>query len=135
MLVSTKGRYALRVMIVLAENGENYTPLKDIAESEGISEKYMESILVRLTKVGILVGLRGKGGGYRLSRPANEITVGSVLKVVEGGLSPVACLTSPIHKCDKTNGCKTRPMWEKLDGIIDGFMESVTLADLVNGTV
>ena len=135
MLVSTKGRYALRVMIVLAENSESYAPLKEIAESEGISEKYMESILVMLTKVGILEGLRGKGGGYRLARPADEITVGSVLKVGEGGLSPVSCLTAPNHKCDKTEGCKTRPMWEKLDGVIDEFLESITLADLANGTV
>jgi len=75
MLVSTKGRYALRVMIVLAENSESYAPLKEIAESEGISEKYMESILVMLTKVGILEGLRGKGGGYRLARPADKIAL------------------------------------------------------------
>ena len=134
MLISTKGRYALRVMIVLAEKGAVYTPLKEIAEMEGISEKYMESILVLLTKVGILEGLRGKGGGYRLARPAGEISVGSVLKVVEGSLSPVACLVDSVHKCDREDECKTLPMWEKLNGIIDGFLEGVSLGDLIKGT-
>ena len=135
MLVSTKGRYALRVMIVLAENGEKYTPLKDIAALEDISEKYLESILVLLTKIGILEGLRGKGGGYRLAVPPEEVTVGSVLKVVEGGLAPVACLANPIHQCENVEACKTLPMWTKLDKMIDGFFEGITLADLVNGTV
>lgn len=135
MLISTKGRYALRVMIVLAENGEKYSPLKDIAASEDISEKYLESILVLLTKAGILEGLRGKGGGYRLALSAESISVGSVLKVVEGGLSPVACLAPSVHKCEKNSQCKTRPMWEKLDTLIDGFFEDIKLADLVNGTL
>ena len=136
MLVSTKGRYALRVMIALAESGpEHFAPLKEIAAEEGISEKYLESILVLLTKVGILEGLRGKGGGYKIAVPPEELTVGSILKVVEGGLAPVSCLEENFRKCDKMGSCKTRPMWEKLNGIIDGFFESITLDELVKGNL
>ena len=133
MLVSTKGRYALRVLIVLAERGKHFTPLKDIAALEEISEKYLESILVLLTKVGILEGLRGKGGGYRLSAPPTEITVGKILKVVEGSLAPVAWLANPIRGCGNEDDCKTRPMWIKLDKMIETFFEGITLQDLVNG--
>ncbi len=136
MLVSTKGRYALRVMIALAESGpEHFAPLKEIATEEGISEKYLESILVLLTKVGILEGLRGKGGGYKLAIPPEELTVGSILKVVEGGLAPVSCLEENFRKCDNIEACKTRPMWEKLNGVIDSFFENITLSDLVEGNL
>ncbi len=136
MLVSTKGRYALRVMIALAESGpEHFAPLKEIAAEEGISEKYLESILVLLTKVGILDGLRGKGGGYRLAVSPEELTVGRILKIVEGGLAPVSCLEENFRKCGNLENCRTRPMWEKLNGMIDEFFENITLSDLVNGNL
>ncbi len=133
MLVSTKGRYALRVMIDLAENQKDgFIPLRDIAKRQGISEKYLEAILPALIKNSYLVGLRGKGGGYRLSRNPESYTVGSVLKVVESGIVPVACLESGKNHCARAAECKTLPMWEKLHTMIDGYFEGITLADLCN---
>lgn len=131
MLVSTKGRYALRVMIELAERrGEGYVPLSVIAESQGISEKYLESIIVILSKAGFVDGLRGKGGGYKLARDAADYTVGSILRTVEGPLVPVNCLKSDINSCERSEYCKTLPMWTELDGIINDYLDSVKLSDL-----
>ena len=131
MLVSTKGRYALRVMIELAERrGEGYVPLSVIAESQGISEKYLESIIVILSKAGFVDGLRGKGGGYKLARAAADYTVGSILRTVEGPLVPVNCLKSDINSCERVEYCKTLPMWTELDGIINDYLDSVKLSDL-----
>lgn len=136
MLISTKGRYALRVMIALAESGpDHFAPLKEIAAEEGISEKYLESILVNLTKVGILDGLRGKGGGYKLAVSPEELTIGSILKVAEGNLAPVACMEDNYRKCGNMKDCKTRPMWKKLDSMIDDFFANITLDDLVKGNI
>lgn len=131
MLVSTKGRYALRVMIELAERrGEGYVPLSVIAESQGISEKYLESIIVILSKAGFVDGLRGKGGGYKLARDAADYTVGSILRTVEGPLVPVNCLKSDTNSCERSEYCKTLPMWTELDGIINDYLDSVKLSDL-----
>ncbi len=131
MLVSTKGRYALRVMIELAERkDEGYVPLSVIAESQGISEKYLESIIVILSKANFVDGLRGKGGGYRLARDAANYTVGSILRTVEGPLVPVNCLKSDENSCERAEYCKTLPMWTELDGIINNYLDSVTLYDL-----
>ncbi|MDR0952189.1 MAG: Rrf2 family transcriptional regulator [Oscillospiraceae bacterium] len=135
MKISTRGRYALRVMIDLAEhNSGEYIPLRDVAEREEISEKYLESILPALTKAGFLDGLRGKGGGYRLARPAESYTVGSVLKLVEGSFAPVACLDCTPNKCPRVGQCRTLPMWEKLYENLNRFFEGITIADLCRDT-
>lgn len=136
MMVSTKGRYALRIMIDLAEhNRENYLPLKDIAKRQSISEKYLESIIKILVQAGFVKGLRGKGGGYRLVRDPNTYTVGSILKLTEGSLAPVACLECRPNNCERFKTCKTLPMWQKLDRIIDDYFEGITLADLLGNTL
>lgn len=130
-MVSTKGRYALRVMTDLAEhNTGEYIPLKEIAERQGISEKYLESIIAVLSKADYLSGLRGKGGGYMLTRPPEQYTVGSILKLTEGSLAPVACLEHIPNCCERSSECKTLPMWEKLEKLIDDYLEGITLADL-----
>ena len=132
MIVSTKGRYALRVMVRLALDGaDGYIPLKEIAEAEGISQKYLESIMTTLSKAGFVDAVHGKGGGYRLNRPAAEYTVGSILKLTEGSLAAVSCTTQGPSACSRSTCCQTKPMWEKLDRMIDGFFEGITLADLL----
>lgn len=130
-MISTKGRYALRVMIDLAEhNTGQYIPLKEIATRQEISEKYLESIISLLVKANFVKGLRGKGGGYQLTRPPHQYTVGSVLKLTEGSLAPVSCLQKKPNICDRTAECRTLHMWEKLDTLIDSFFEGITIADL-----
>ena len=132
MMVSTKGRYALRVMIDLAEhNTRDYIPLADIAKRQEISEKYLESIVGVLSKKGLVESLRGKGGGYRLNRSPEEYTVASILKVTEGSLAPVACLENEVNTCPRAAECRTIDMWTKLYKLIDDFFEGVTLADLI----
>ena len=132
MIVSTKGRYALRVMVCLAgrEDGE-YVPLKEIAENEGISQKYLESIMTTLSKGDLVDAIHGKGGGYRLNRSPREYTVGSILKLTEGSLAAVSCTTQGPSACSRSTCCQTKPMWEKLDSMIDDFFEGITLADLL----
>ena len=131
MMVSTRGRYALRVMIDIAEHTTGkYITLKEIANRQEISEKYLESILPALTKAGFIDGLRGKGGGYKLSRLPECFTVGSVLKLVEGGFAPVACLESNPVKCGRAGECRTLPMWKKFQEMTDEFFEGITIADL-----
>lgn len=134
MMVSTKGRYALRVMVDLAENQrENgYLPLKEIAERQGISEKYLENILKTLVKHKLLTGLRGKGGGYRLTRPPEDYTVGDILRLTEGTLAPVACLWEDAESCPRRAECRTIPMWEKLNELVGDYLDSVTLASLMD---
>ncbi|MCL2579356.1 MAG: Rrf2 family transcriptional regulator [Oscillospiraceae bacterium] len=131
MLISTKGRYALRVLVDIAENNkEGYTPLKEIANRQGLSEKYLENIIPVLIRNDFLVGLRGKGGGYKLTRPPETYTVGSVLKLVEGGLSAVSCLEVDAQSCERAASCRTMPMWQKLQDKLDDFFEGITIADL-----
>ena len=126
MIVSTKGRYALRVMVCFAQRGGNeYIPLKEIAESEGISQKYLESIMTTLSKAGFVDAVHGKGGGYRLNR----------LKLTEGSLSAVSCTSMGASACSRTECCQAKPMWDKLDRMIDGFFEGITLADLLHDSV
>ena len=131
MIVSTKGRYALRVMVGLAlrSDGE-YVPLKEIAEEEGISQKYLESIMTTLSKAGMVDAVHGKGGGYRLNRTAGEYTVGSILKLTEGSLAPVSCTSQGAAACSRSSCCHALPMWEKLEKMIDEFFEGITLEDL-----
>lgn len=131
MMVSTRGRYALRAMIDIAErNTGEYIPLKEIAARQGVSEKYLESILPVLTKAGILDGVRGKGGGYKLARAPESCTVGRILKLVEGDIAPVACLECAPNTCRRANECRTLPMWQKLQATVDAFFEGITIADL-----
>lgn len=131
MIVSTKGRYALRVMVGLAlrDSGE-YVPLKEIAEQEEISQKYLESIMGTLSKAGFVDAVHGKGGGYRLNRPAREYTVGSILKLTEGSLAPVSCTSQGAAACSRSTCCHALPMWEKLEKMIDEFFEGISLQDL-----
>ena len=132
MIVSTKGRYALRVMVSFAQRGgEEYIPLKEIAEKEGISQKYLESIMSTLSKAGFLDAVHGKGGGYRLNRSPEEYTVGSILKLTEGSLSAVSCTSQGAAACSRSECCNALPMWEKLDKMIDEFFEGITIADLL----
>lgn len=132
MIVSTKGRYALRVMVCLAQRGEEeHIPLKEIAETEEISQKYLESIMGTLSKAGFLDAVHGKGGGYRLNRKPEEYTIGSILKLTEGGLTAVSCTTQGASACSRSVCCQAKPMWDKLDQMIDDFFEGITLADLL----
>ena len=129
MIVSTKGRYALRVMVGLAlKDREEYVPLKQIAEEEDISQKYLESIMTILSKANFVDAVHGKGGGYRLNRPAADYTIGSILKLTEGNLAPVTCTS---QGCSRPTCCKAMPMWERLEKMIDDFFEGITLADLL----
>ena len=132
MMISTKGRYALRVMVDLAEHQtEDYIPLKEIARRQEISEKYLESILKALVREKFLSGMRGKGGGYRLTRPPEQYRVGDILRLTEGDLAPVACLGQHPEPCSRITVCRTLPMWKKLNTMINEFFDGITLADLM----
>lgn len=132
MIVSTKGRYALRVMVCLAQkNPEEYIPLKEIAEAEHISQKYLESIMTTLSKADFVDAVHGKGGGYRLNRVPSAYTIGSILKLTEGSLAVASCSTTGPAACARTTCCEAKPMWDKLDAMIDDFFEGITLADLL----
>ncbi len=132
MIISTKGRYALRVMIDLAEHqADGYIPLKEIAARQEISEKYLETILKALVRERFLIGLRGKGGGYRLSRPPEQYTVGSIIRLTEGELAPVSCLESRAAPCPRASVCRTLPMWKEFDKVVNNFFDSYTIADLM----
>ena len=132
MIVSTKGRYALRVMLCFAQRGgDEYIPLKEIAEAEGISQKYLESIMTILSKANFLDAVHGKGGGYRLNRKPEDYTVGSILKLTEGGLTAVSCTSQGAAACSRAECCNALPMWEKLDKMINDFFEGITIADLL----
>lgn len=131
MLISTKGRYALRVMIDLAEHQtEGYIPLKEVARRQELSEKYLESIIKLLVKAGILSGLRGKGGGYKLNQSPEAYTVGSILRLTEDSLAPVACLEPGATACAKAAECRTLSMWQGLDKVINEYLNQITIADL-----
>ena len=132
MLISTKCRYALRVMIDLAEHqSEDFIPLKVIAERQEISEKYLESIIKLLVKAKLLNGLRGKGGGYQLTRAPEQYTVGSILRLTEESLAPVACLEDGAASCPRMASCRTLPLWQGLNKVINDYLDNLTLADLV----
>lgn len=131
MLVSTKGRYALRVMLELAQRpAGSYTPLPVIAEKQSVSEKYLESIVVLLSRAGLVDGVRGKGGGYRLTRSPDQYTVGEILMLTEGSLAPVSCLTPGAASCSRMASCRTYEMWKGLNDLISNYFGNITLADL-----
>ncbi len=136
MMISTKGRYALRVMIDLAEQPpDRYTPLDEIATRQGISKKYLEIILKTLVSQKLLVGLRGKGGGYRLTREPNDYQVLEILELTEGPLAAVTCLLPDAELCERRERCKTLPMWQRFDRMVHDFFEGITLRDLVEDTM
>ena len=132
MLISTKGRYALRVMIDLAEHrSEEFISLREIAVRQEISEKYLESIIRMLVKAKVVDSLRGKGGGYRLKKAPEEYTAHSILRLTEESLAPVACLEEHADACPRATRCKTLPLWQGLDRAIRDYLKSVTIADLM----
>lgn len=131
MMISTKGRYALRVMIELAvREGEGYVALKEIAGRQEISEKYLEAIMKKLVQENLVAGVRGKGGGYQLAKPAAECTVGEILRATENTLSPVSCQGLGEEGCPRGEKCPTLPMWRELNGIISDYFDRTTLAHL-----
>ena len=132
MMISTRGRYALRVLVDLAEqNSDRYVTLREIADRQEISEKYLESIVKDLVKAGILDGLRGKGGGYRLARSAEELNVFDILQLMEGTLAPVACLEDGSRPCTRAGNCRTLPLWKGLDGVVREYLSGFTIRDLI----
>lgn len=132
MLISTKGRYALRVMIDLAEHQtDDFISLNGIAQRQEISEKYLESIIRILVKAKVLESLRGKGGGYRLKKAPEQYTVGSILHLTEESLAPVACLEENADACPRMGKCRTLPLWKGLDQVIRDYLDNVTVADLM----
>ncbi len=133
-MISTKGRYALRVMVALAENRtDGYVSLKKIAEEEVIPHKYLESIMTALAKAALVEGSRGKSGGYRLSRPPERYTVLEILQTTETSLSSVSCTENGGNGCRRADGCPTLPMWRELDKTVKEFFSAYSLADLVKG--
>ncbi|WP_124100855.1 RrF2 family transcriptional regulator [Ruminococcus sp. Marseille-P6503] len=132
MKISTKGRYALRLMLDLAMHDDgSYIPIKDIAKRQSISDKYLEQIISVLGRAGYVKSVRGAGGGYKLAHPVKSYTVGMVLRLTEGSLAPVACLDDNVNTCERRNECATLMVWEKLYEAINGVVDSITLEDLV----
>lgn len=133
-MISTRGRYALRVLVDLAQHHSGaYIPMKEVARRQGISLNYLERILPILMREKLIDGLAGKGGGYRLNRPASEYVVGHILRLTEGDLAPVACLGCQATPCTRSSACPTRPMWEAYHALTNRFFDSITVADLVEG--
>lgn len=132
MLISTKGRYALRVMVDLAEHqGEGFIPLKTIAQRQEISEKYLEAIIKLLVKAKLLNGLRGKGGGYQMTKAPEQYTVGEILRLTEESLAPVSCVEAGASACPRAVECRTLAMWQGLDRVISEYLDGITVADLM----
>ena len=130
-MISTKGRYGLRVMIDLAEqNDDKYIPLKDIAARQDISKKYLEIIVKELVNGKLLVGVSGKGGGYKLCRDPKDIPVGGIIELMEGSLSPVACLMTPDNECPRKDKCETLPLWTEYEKLVHDFFYSKSLEDI-----
>jgi Rrf2 family protein len=133
MKISTKGRYALRMMLDLAEHqNDGYIALKDIAERQEISKKYLEQIIPMLNKSDILQANRGFQGGYRLAKSPDKYTVGAVLRITEGGLSPVACLDNDPVGCSRSSECAMLPVWKGLNRVICEYLDSITLQDILD---
>lgn len=133
MKISTKGRYALRIMVDLAEhNSGAYIRLKDISERQGITLKYMEQIMPMLTKAGYVKSYRGNNGGYALAKSAEDYIVGDILRTTEGSLVPIPCLADAQNQCERREQCTTLSFWNGLNKVINDYIDSYTLADLVN---
>ena len=136
MMISTKGRYALRFLADVAEHqGSGFVPLRDVAARQEISEKYLEIVVKELVKGGLLDTLRGKGGGYRLNRPPEEYSVRAIIERMEGPLAPVACLEPGQDICPRSRNCRTLPLWQGLDKVISDYLTQFTLADLIRESI
>lgn len=133
MKISTKGRYALRMLLDLAEHSDNgFIALKDIAERQGISKKYLEQIVPVLNKSDILLTNRGFQGGYKLAQAPEKYTIGKILRLTEGSLVPVACLEQTPNRCERCNECATLPIWQGLSRVINDYLDNITLQDLLD---
>ncbi|MBR0277016.1 MAG: Rrf2 family transcriptional regulator [Clostridia bacterium] len=133
MKISTKGRYALRMLADLAENsGDGFSSLKDIAKRQEISKKYLEQIVGALNHGGILITGRGYQGGYKLAKAPSEYTVGSILRLTEGSLAPVTCLENSVNTCNRKDFCVTLPIWEGLYEVINNYLDNITLQDIID---
>lgn len=132
MMISTKGRYALRFLVDVAEHqGDGFVPLRDVAARQEISEKYLEIVVKELVKGGLLIAARGKGGGYRLNRPPEEYHVKDIVELMEGPLAPVACLGPGQDVCPRSKECRTLPLWQGLDRVISDYLAQYTLSNLI----
>ena len=136
MKISTKGRYALRMLLDLAQNqGDGFVALKDVAERQNVSKKYLEQIVPMLNKAGILAASRGFQGGYRLAQAPDRCTVGAVLRVTEGSIAPVACLDRDPALCSRSEDCITLPVWQGLRRVIDEYLAGITLHHILDGSL
>lgn len=132
MMISTRGRYALRVLLDLAENRtEGYVAMKKVAERQDLSLKYIEKIMPVLSKNNYVEGVHGKGGGYRLTREPKDYRVGDILRLAEGDLAPVACLGCNAKPCERAGECRTLPMWTEFHDMVNNYFDGITLADLM----
>ncbi|MBQ6780485.1 MAG: Rrf2 family transcriptional regulator [Treponema sp.] len=135
MKISTRGRYALRFMIDLAQhNNGTYVALKDVSARQNISIKYLEQITSLLSKFGLLISVRGPQGGYKLAKRADEYSVAEILRITEGSLAPVSCLETPVNTCSRKEFCQTLKLWEGLNKVINDYLTSVSLEDLIHGS-
>ena len=134
-MISTKGRYSIRILLDLAEHGSSggYTPMKEVAVRQEISLKYIERILPPLKNAGLIASTHGIGGGYRLTRPPQECTVGEILHLTEESLAPVSCLQCDAAPCERAAHCKTLPVWRKMEAITNAYIDSLTLQDILDG--
>lgn len=133
MKVSTRGRYALRLMVDLAEhNAGEIVSLKDVSQRQNISTKYLEHIVILLCKAGYLKSIRGSQGGYLLTKDPNKYTIGSILRITEGSLSPISCIEESPNQCSRSNNCPTLDFWQGLNQVINDYVDKFTLADLVS---
>ena len=136
MKISTKGRYALRMMLDIAQNQEDgYVTLKDVAERQDISKKYLEQIALHLSQAGMLRAVRGYLGGYMLTKPTSEYTVNDILQIAEGSMAPVSCLEQSPNACARCKKCETLPLWTELEKLIFNYLNGITLEDLIEGRV
>ena len=135
MKISTKGRYAIRLLLDLAENKNGFISLKEIAERQNLSKKYLEQIVPLLANSGYLKTNRGYQGGYMLNKKPEECAVGEILKITEGNLAPVACLENSPAGCERSKTCLTLPLWKGLYGVISDYLDNVTLQDLLDGNI
>ena len=134
MKISTRGRYALRVIVDLAEHSDgSAVPMKEIAHRQDISLKYLERILPSLVEADLIEGVHGKGGGYRLLKKPEDVTAGEILRLTEGELAPVSCLKNSDELCKYTADCRTRPMWDGLAKVINQYLDGISIADLMKG--
>ena len=136
MRISTRGRYALRVVLDLAQHDKDgFVSLKSISQRQEVSVKYLEAIVALLNKAGIVMSQRGKDGGYRLAREPKDITAAEILSVTEGSIAPVACIDRDSAPCERAGSCMTMPMWRELDRVMDEYLSSVSVEDIIRGDV